>query len=122
MNDQIDWFTLVNQRYAMPIEETSVPRETFREVVNNREDLQNLHRQVEVNRASDNTQTVLYTEPLKPLTYGVGLGYKQNVGGPDGLLYQVTADLDAEYRFTRSTWWSGLLSVNLLNNYDGFTH
>ena len=44
VNDQIDWFTLVNQRYAMPIEETSVPRETFREVVNNREDLQNLHR------------------------------------------------------------------------------
>lgn len=38
-----------------------MPRETFREVVNNREDLQNLHRQVEVNHASDNTQTVLYT-------------------------------------------------------------
>jgi len=122
VNDQIDWFTLVSERYAMPIEETSVPRETFREVVNHREDLQNLHRQVEVNRASNRSQTVLYTQPPKPFTYGVGLGYKQNVGGPDGLLYQVSADLDGEYRFTRNTWWSGLLSVNLLNNYDGFTY
>lgn len=122
VNDQIDWFTLVSERYAMPIEETSVPRETFREVVNQREDLQNLHRQVEVNRASNRSQTVLYTQPPKPFTYGVGLGYKQNVGGPDGLLYQVSADLDGEYRFTRNTWWSGLLSVNLLNNYDGFTY
>lgn len=122
VNDQIDWFTLVSKRYALPIEETSVPRETFREVVNHRADVQDLHRQVEVNRASQRPQTVLYTQPPKPLTYGVGLGYKQNVGGPDGLLYQVSADLDAEYRFTRNTWWSGLLSVNLLNNYDGFTY
>lgn len=25
-------------------------------------------------------------------------------------------------RFTRNTKWSGSLSVNLLNNYDGFTY
>jgi hypothetical protein len=122
VNDQIDWFTLVNERYAMPIEATSVPRTTFREVVNNREDLQDLHRQTEVNRADTPAQTVLYTQTPKPFSYGLGLGYKQNVGGPDGLLYQISADLDAEYRFTRNTWWSGLLSVNLLNNYDGFTY
>ncbi|NGE91909.1 YjbH domain-containing protein, partial [Escherichia coli] len=115
-------FTLVSERYAMGIEETSVPRETFREVVNHREDLQALHRQVEVNRPSERTQTVLYTQSPAPFSYGAGLGYKQNVGGPDGLLYQVSADFDGEYRFTRTTWWSGMLSVNLLNNYDGFTY
>ena len=122
VNDDIDWFTLVNKRYDMPLEETSVPRETFREVVNNEEPLKSLHRTTEVNAAMPHRETTLYTQTRDPLKYGVGLGYKQNVGGPDGLLYQISADADAEYRFTRNTWWSGLLSVNLLNNYDNFTY
>jgi hypothetical protein len=122
VNDDIDWFTLVNKRYDMPLEETSVPRETFREVVNNQEPLQDLHRATEVNAAVPHTETTLFTGARDPFSYGLGLGYKQNIGGPDGLLYQVTADADAEYRFTRNTWWSGLLSVNLLNNYDKFTY
>ncbi|MFJ3367454.1 YjbH domain-containing protein [Pseudomonas sp. NPDC086251] len=122
VNDDIDWFTLVNKRYDMPLEETSVPRETFREVVKNEEPLQDLHRATEVNAAVPHTETTLYTATRDPFSYGLGLGYKQNIGGPDGLLYQVTADADAEYRFTRNTWWSGLLSVNLLNNYDKFTY
>lgn len=122
VNDDIDWFTLVNKRYDMPLEETSVPRETFREVVNNEESLQTLHRTTEVNGAMPHTETTLYTAARDPFSYGVGLGYKQNVGGPDGLLYQLSADADAEYRFTRNTWWSGLLSANLVNNYDNFTY
>ena len=122
VNDDIDWFNLVNKRYDMPLEETSVPRETFREVVNHQEPLQDLHRATEVNAAVPHTETTLYTGVRDPFSYGLGLGYKQNIGGPDGLLYQVTADADAEYRFTRNTWWSGLLSVNLLNNYDKFTY
>jgi len=122
VNDEIDWFTLVNKRYDLPLEETSVPRETFREVVNNEEPLQTLHRSTEVNAAMPHTETTLYTAARDPFNYGVGLGYKQNVGGPDGLLYQLSADADAEYRFTRNTWWSGMLSANLANNYDHFTY
>jgi hypothetical protein len=122
VNDDIDWFTVVNKRYDMPLEETSVPRETFREVVNNEEPLQNLHRTTEVNAAMPHTETTLYTGKRQPFGYGVGLGYKQNIGGPDGLLYQLSADADAEYRFTRNIWWSGMLSANLLNNYDHFTY
>ncbi|MNU48223.1 hypothetical protein D3C71_371300 [compost metagenome] len=122
VNDDIDWFTLVNKRYDMPLEETSVPRQTFREVVNNEEPLQSLHRTTEVNAAMPHAETTLYTQARDPFNYGIGLGYKQNIGGPDGLLYQLTADADAEYRFTRNTWWSGLLSVNLVNNYDHFTY
>jgi hypothetical protein len=122
VNDDIDWFTLVNKRYDLPLEETSVPRETFREVVNNEEPLQTLHRSTEVNAAMPHTENTLYTAARDPFNYGVGLGYKQNVGGPDGLLYQLSADADAEYRFTRNTWWSGMLSANLANNYDHFTY
>ncbi|PRA54289.1 MULTISPECIES: YjbH domain-containing protein [Pseudomonas] len=122
VNDDIDWFTLVNKRYDMSLEETSVPRDMFREVVNNQQPLQDLHRSTEVNAAVPHAESTLYTQAPKPFSYGLGLGYKQNIGGPDGLLYQVSADADAEYRFTRNTWWSGLLSVNLLNNYDKFTY
>ncbi|MCY1393802.1 Exopolysaccharide biosynthesis protein YbjH [compost metagenome] len=123
VNDDIDWFTMVNVRYDMPVDETSVPRDTFRAVVNNDQDLVDLHRTTELNRAMPHTETTLFTEKPDPFTYGFGLGYKQNIGGPDGfILYQVSADLDAEYRFTRNTWTSGGVSVNLLNNYDNFTY
>ena len=122
VNDDIDWFTVVNKRYDLPLEETSVPRQTFREVINNEEPLQSLHRTTEINAAMPHNEKTLYTQALQPFAYGVGLGFKQNVGGPDGLLYQFTADADAEYRFTPNTWWSGLLSANLANNFDKFTY
>lgn len=121
-NQDIDWFTLVDQRYDMSIEETSVPRDTFRAVVNNERPLKDLQRTTEVNSTVAHQETTLYTEALDPFSYGLGLGYKQNIGGPDGLLYQFTADADAQYRFTRGIWWSGMLSANLLNNYDKFTY
>ncbi|WP_433766758.1 YjbH domain-containing protein [Pseudomonas putida] len=122
VNDDIDWFTVVNKRYDLPLEETSVPRQTFREVINNEEPLQSLHRTTEINAAMPHNEKTLYTQAPQPFAYGVGLGFKQNVGGPDGLLYQFTADADAEYRFTPNTWWSGLLSANLANNFDKFTY
>jgi len=122
VNQDIDWFTLVNKRYDLPLEETSVPRQTFREVLNNQEPLQALHRTTEINPAMPHNEKTLYTEARDPLSYGAGLGFKQNVGGPDGFLYQFSLDLDAEYRFNRNTWWSGLLSTNLLNNFDNFKY
>ena len=122
-NKDITWFTLVNKRYDMPIEETSVPRSTFRDVINNDLDLINLHRATEVNRAPSRTQNTLYQQKNDPFTYGFGLGYQQNIGGPDGfLLYQVSAYAEGQYRFTPGTWASGGISANLLNNYDKFKY
>lgn len=122
VNDDIDWFTVVNKRYDLPLEETSLPRQTFREVINNEEPLEALHRTTEINPAMPHNEKTLYTEAPQHFSYGVGLGFKQNVGGPDGLLYQFSADADAEYRFNRNTWWSGLLSANLVNNFDKFVY
>ena len=122
-NEEIQWFTLVNKRYGMPVEETSVPRKTFRNVVNNEQDLVDLHRTTEVNRATAHYDKTLYQQKPDPFTYGFGLGYQQNLGGPDGfLLYQISAYAEGQYRFTPSTWASGGVSVNLLNNYDKFTY
>ncbi|WP_433739629.1 YjbH domain-containing protein [Pseudomonas putida] len=122
VNDDIDWFTVVNKRYDLPLEETSVPRQTFREVLNNEEPMQTLHRTTEINPAVPHNEQTLFTGTPQHFAYGLGLGFKQNVGGPDGLLYQFSADADAEYRFNRNTWWSGLLSANLVNNFDKFTY
>ncbi|MDY7584987.1 YjbH domain-containing protein [Pseudomonas sp. CCI3.1] len=122
-NDEIQWFTLVNKRYDMPVEETSVPRSTFRNVVNNEQDLVDLHRTTEVNRATAHYDKTLYQQKPDPFTYGFGLGYQQNLGGPDGfLLYQISAYAEGQYRFTPSTWASGGISANLLNNYDKFKY
>ncbi|UXL40458.1 YjbH domain-containing protein [Pseudomonas fragi] len=122
-NDEIQWFTLVNKRYDMPMEETSVPRATFRNVVNNEQDLVDLHRTTEVNRATAHVDKTLYQQKPNPFTYGFGLGYQQNLGGPDGfLLYQVSAYAEGQYRFTPNTWASGGVSVNLFNNYDKFKY
>ena len=122
-NDQIQWFTMVNKRYDMPVEEISVPRSTFRDVVNNEQDLVNLHRTTEVNRATAHYDKTLYQHKPDPFTYGFGLGYQQNMGGPDGfLLYQISAYAEGQYRFTPGTWASGGISANLLNNYDKFKY
>ncbi len=122
-NDEIQWFTLVNKRYDMPVEETSVPRQTFRNVVNNQQDLVDLHRTTEVNRANPHIETTLYQHKPDPLTYGFGLGYQQSLGGPDGfLLYQLNAYAEGQYRFTPNTWVSGGVSLNLFNNYDNFKY
>ncbi|OZY40474.1 hypothetical protein CJF43_17940 [Pseudomonas fragi] len=122
-NDQIQWFTMVNKRYDMPVEEITVPRSTFRDVVNNEQDLVNLHRTTEVNRATAHYDKTLYQHKPDPFTYGFGLGYQQNMGGPDGfLLYQISAYAEGQYRFTPGSWASGGISVNLLNNYDKFKY
>ncbi|HBP47471.1 YjbH domain-containing protein [Pseudomonas sp.] len=122
-NDQIQWFTMVNKRYDMPVEEISVPRSTFRDVVNNEQDLVNLHRTTEVNRPVPHVENTLYQNKPDPFTYGFGLGYQQNLGGPDGfLLYQISAYAEGQYRFTPNTWASGGISANLLNNFDKFKY
>ena len=122
-NDEIQWFTLVNKRYDMPVEETSVPRSTFRNVINNDQDLVDLHRTTEVNRATTHVEHTLYEQKPNPFTYGFGLGYQQNLGGPDGFfLYQISAYAEGQYRFTPNTWASGGISTNLLNNYDKFKY
>lgn len=64
---------------------------------------------------------VLHTAELDKFDWGLNLGYKQNMGGPDGfILYQLLARVNAEYRFTRNSWIRGNLGVNLLNNWDKF--
>jgi hypothetical protein len=122
-DDDAQWFTVVDTRYGQPIVETSVPRRTFRDVANDERPLEDLRRSTQQTTPMPQQEEVVYQQRPDPFSYHFGLGYNQSIGGPDNfLLYQFTADLDSEYRFSPSLWASGLLSVNLINNYDDFKY
>lgn len=119
----IDWITLVESRYGMPVTETSLKRDTFRDLVNEETDLESLRRVTEQSAPTARSETELYRPEQKKLTYGAGLGYRQNVGGPDNfLLYQFSINASAEYRFTQATRLAGTLSASLLDNFDEFKY
>lgn len=121
--EDVQWFTVVDTRYGQPIVETSVPRRMFEAVANQERPLEDLRRTTEQNTPLPQQEQVVYRQQPEPFSYNFGLGYNQSVGGPDSfLLYQFTADLESEYRFSPSLWANGLLSVNLFNNFDNFTY
>lgn len=52
---------------------------------------------------------------------GLGLYYRQNLGGPDGFwLYQLGVDWAAEWRLAEGTWVNGIARVRAVDNYDKF--
>lgn len=120
----VDWLTVAEKRDGMPLVETSVNRESFRDAVRDEAPLSAVQRTIEHAEPLPRQETTLYeAPPADPLTWGTSLGYRQNLGGPDGfILYQFNANLEAEYRLAPGTWIDGRLSANLLNNYDKFVY
>lgn len=116
-----DWYTLVNKPRGMAVTETSIDASKLRDLHENRIDMAEMRRSV-VNAIPSVLDTeVLHTEPLDKFTYGLSLGYNQNVGGPDGfILYQFLARLTSEYRFNRNQWVHASVAANLLDNFDKF--
>lgn len=73
--------------------------------------------------ASPGDAAVLYQDEPPRLSHGVGLSYRQSLGGPDAfLLYQLSADLSATLRLRDDTWIDGRLRLALLDNYDRFSY
>lgn len=65
----------------------------------------------------------LATPAHDTFTYAFGLSYRQSLGGPDGfLLYQLAADLGAEWRPRDDTWLAGTYRLALLDNYERFKY
>ncbi|NZA25752.1 YjbH domain-containing protein [Luteimonas sp. SJ-92] len=119
----IDWFTWVSTREALPVAETSVELSRFDALLAHDIDLDEFRRGVERNPPLPRREHVLYRADPPRFSGGWSLGYSQNIGGPDAfILYQVSAGYQAEYRFRPDLWWSGALNANLLNNYDKFRY
>ncbi|MEZ0471190.1 YjbH domain-containing protein [Luteimonas salinilitoris] len=119
----VEWFTLVNTTFGMPMAEASIHRGKFADYLEGRIGLDDLTRNVELNPPSRQRRDVLYQAPLDRFDHDLALGFGQTIGGPDAFfLYQVSADYAASYFFSRSLWLSGAASANLLNNYDKFRY
>ncbi|BAL23229.1 YjbH domain-containing protein [Azoarcus sp. KH32C] len=122
----VDWLTVVDTRYGMPLTETSIKRDRFRDAAGqdgDAEALEDLRRTVERIAPSPHVDRELHRASASPLTYGASVGYRQNLGGPDNfILYQFNANFDAEYRLSPGTWVAGRISANLLNNFDSFDY
>lgn len=54
-------------------------------------------------------------------SWGIGVSLRQNLGGPNAfVLYALSADLNAEWRVRRDTWFTGTYNLRVLDNYDKF--
>lgn len=118
-----DWYTLVNKPRGMAVTETSIDAGKLRDLRDNRIDDAEMRRSVVNATPSVVSTELLHTEPLDKFTYGISLGYNQNIGGPDGfILYQFLARLTSEYRFNRNQWIHASVAANLLDNFDKFRY
>lgn len=118
-----DWYTLVNKPRGMAVSETSIKPQSLRDYEDNSTDAQGLRRGIVNATPSVVSKDVVHTPELDKFDWGLSLGYKQNMGGPDGfILYQFLARANAEYRFNRNNWVRGTLGANLINNFDKFEH
>ncbi|MEC9482404.1 MAG: YjbH domain-containing protein, partial [Halomonas sp.] len=66
-------------------------------------------------------KTVYASDPSH-FSWSVAPGYNQNLGGPDGYLYQVYAKLNGAYRTDANGWFSGQLAWNLYDNLDNYEY
>jgi len=55
----------------------------------------------------------------KPST-SIGLGYQQNLGGPDGYLYSLNATAEGQWPLWRGAWIQGALKARLVDNYQNY--
>lgn len=116
-----DWYTLVNKPRGIAVSEASIDASRLRDLEQNRIDEMAMRRSTVLATPSVLDTELLHTEPLEKFTYGLSLGYNQNVGGPDGfILYQFLARVKGEYRFKRNQWLHASVAANLINNFDKF--
>lgn len=59
--------------------------------------------------------------PRKPVGT-VGLGFQQNVGGPDGYLYSVNATAQGQWPLWQGAWVQGTAKARLVDNYDKYRY
>lgn len=65
-------------------------------------------------------KTVYHQQPDRFTTSGLGIGYRQVVGGADGYLYEFSLVNNSRLNVDDSTWFDLSLRYRLLGNYDKF--
>lgn len=123
LGPDITWYTVESTRESLPVVDTSVDRKRFDDLLNHRIAPDDFRLNVEQDQPVPQQEQVLYQPPLKQFDGGASITYGQSLGGPNAfILYQIAANYEANFHFTPNFWWSGVLSANLINNYDKFTY
>lgn len=123
LGDQYDWYTVRSTRLGMPIVDMSVSRNALEGYLDGTVTEDVLRRSTELEVPAEVARNELYRAPARPFGGGFSVGYRQNLGGPDGfILYQVAANYSASYFFRPDVWLTGTTSVDLFNNYDKFKY
>lgn len=125
VDPDLDWITLEYNRQGMPIAQSSVSRSALTDYALGDIDLAMMSRNTELNApGSSRKGKIVYDRPLgNRFSWGLSPGLKEIIGGPDGfILYQLTANANANWMFSRSTWLSGTVSADLINNFDKFKY
>jgi hypothetical protein len=121
--DDYDWYTLRTTRLGMPIVDMSVKRDALLGNLDGTVSDDVLRRSTDLQPPAEVAREVLYRAHNPPYGGGFSLGYRQNLGGPDGfILYQVAANYSGSLFFRPDMWLTGTVSADLLNNYDKFKY
>lgn len=123
LGDQYDWYTFRAERLGLDIVDMSIKREAIEAYQDGRISEDQLRRSTELEAPQEVRRTTLYAPRQPVFGGGFNIGYRQNLGGPDGfILYQINANYSASAFFTKNTWLTGTASANLHNNYHKFKY
>ncbi|MES3040546.1 MAG: YjbH domain-containing protein [Pseudomonadota bacterium] len=122
----IRWFTLQQELYGLTLLDASIDRQlwlkTQLEPTSAGEKAAAIQADAPALRESSSAP-VHYKAPLKRGSGGVGLGYQQTLGGPDGfVLYQLSVNAEGEYRLAPGLWLNGVANYRFFDNYDNFNY
>lgn len=67
-------------------------------------------------------QRELVATPSRAAAGNAYLGFQQQLGGPDGYLYALSAGVAGRLDIARGTWLQGSAELRLIDNYDKFTY
>jgi hypothetical protein len=124
--EQVRWFTVQQEMYGLTLADTSIDRPLWRKTQLEPTSVGEQAAAVQMDSPalrSAESAPVHYQSAIDPLTGGIGLGYQQTLGGPDGfVLYQLSVNAEAEYRLAPGAWFSGVASYRFFDNYDSFDY
>ncbi len=123
IDGRYDWYTFRTTRMGMPVVDMSFKRETLEAYLDGRATEDDLRRSVEIAAPAERQVEQLYAASNRPWGGGFSLGYRQNLGGPDGfILYQISANASGSAFLNPNMWVTGTASANVINNYDKFRY
>lgn len=124
--EQVRWFTLQQESYGLTLADTSIDRALWRKTQLEPSTAGEQVAAVQLDAPalrSASSAPVHYQPPVDTLTGGIGLGYQQTLGGPNGfVLYQLSVNAEAECRIAPGAWFSGVASYRFFDNYDSFDY